>query len=1108
MLSQVDNARLLESMGFSVLPVPVKTKKPLMKWKHLQEKALTWNELPEYFGDGRNHPGIITGKVSGVVVVDCDTQEDLEWALEHLPQTPLATNTSRGRHLFYRHPGQPVSNRAHIAGRKLDVRGDGGYVLAPGAIHPSGTVYEAVGEWTSDTVEALPIFDLAWLEPEAPALAAPPTAPRLSERGSAFERASKYAQKCSPAISGSGGDEHTFQTVSNIARGFALSENDAMEILLEHWNPRCSPPWTDAALRKKVRNALSRTNGQTMGGLLEVPLRIEQEGRVLKTAAPREKLALAHGATMTQGQALAAALRRVLDDEDPWEGTATELHELVQMGSSSRSLGKMIAKHAAELANTKIFFGKGIIVGSEHSRVRLVKFSSEGQLSLLDLPSANDQESADRLQDPKANDQESADRLQEPKANDQESADRLQELKANDQESADRLQEPKANDQDSADRLQELNANDQESADRLQELNANDQESADRLQELNANDQESADRLQELNAKKRNSTAKTPEDEIHDNLTVRLKAPESYPVLTEPLNFWVKPDGVWVLSKEGEWSRKLDAPCLITNRLRNIADGTEQLTIAHRDHHKWVKNTYSRKILSDGRTASQEMAEHGFPVVTAQGKDLSNYLHRFFLANQDELQTQLISNCFGWQGPRGENGFLMGKELIGGEGSQSIQFVAQEGLGSLADGIRAKGSFSKWCTAFHLMKPHPRVMICLYASFAAPLISILDANSFVIDLCGETSRGKTTALKACASVYGNTELDTPSSLIQSWNSTAVAMEMRASTLHHLPLLLDDTKQITSEKDKQKVGSVIYMIAGGQGRQRGSLKGMRVTGSWSTVAISTGEQRMRHMTTSSGSNARMLTLWGLPFSGPTNDPAADVKRIGNLCRENFGHAGTGWIKWIQSKRGQWAHWKQRVADEREKIAGAVAERPEADRITEYMAVIKVAGELVHECYPDLGAYCDVVAHMAPKMADELKDADTPISALQDVYDWACSNPTQFYGQEAVYNQPPTQGWAGKWSGQDTNPCFFRTKLQEILTKYNYNTEEILQRWQDRKYLVTDIDKKRMTRRHRINSQLVRLIEISQDCIFRLCKLGPSKEEIRADQLLEDAISDMF
>jgi len=92
-----------------------------------------WTDTPDA------NIGIATGAVSGLVVLDVDG-EDGEASLaalerEHgpLPATPTVL-TGKGRHLYFTYPGVPVPNRVRVA-PGLDVRGDGGYVVAPPSTH-------------------------------------------------------------------------------------------------------------------------------------------------------------------------------------------------------------------------------------------------------------------------------------------------------------------------------------------------------------------------------------------------------------------------------------------------------------------------------------------------------------------------------------------------------------------------------------------------------------------------------------------------------------------------------------------------------------------------------------------------------------------------------------------------------------------------------------------------------------------------------------------------------------------------------------------------------------------------------------------------------------
>lgn len=269
---------LRDVLGFSVIPIASGSKLPAGPWKAFQSRPPTDQELHRGFPVGADRAvGIVTGAVSGLVVVDADSPEALARAEEHLPPTPLQVLTSekapgfRGRHLYFRHPGAGtvVANRARIRldGGKvaLDVRGDGGQVLAPGSPHPDGGRYEALGEWTPEVLATLPVFQPCWLEEPRPTAPVPSRVRTESQGPSAFERARRWLEHREPAVEGQGGDAHTFATACALVRGFELHDGDALALLCE-WNAGCQPPWTERELAEKVANA--RAYGKEAPGYL------------------------------------------------------------------------------------------------------------------------------------------------------------------------------------------------------------------------------------------------------------------------------------------------------------------------------------------------------------------------------------------------------------------------------------------------------------------------------------------------------------------------------------------------------------------------------------------------------------------------------------------------------------------------------------------------------------------------------------------------------------------------------------------------------------------------------------------------------------------------
>lgn len=154
-----------------------------------------------------------------------------------------------------------------------------------------------------------------------------------------------------------------------------------------------------------------------------------------------------------------------------------------------------------------------------------------------------------------------------------------------------------------------------------------------------------------------------------------------------------------------------------------------------------------------------------------------------------------------------------------------------------------------WQEAVSLVGPFPRVLLGIYASLTAPLLSILDAPNFILDFCGDTSIGKTVTQHAAASVWGYPPGER-GGLVVAWNSTQVFSERYAELLNDLPIFLEDSQAA----DPRTVARMIFMLANGVGRGRGSPRGLRGVTRWRGVTISSGERPLTEATQSGGACA--------------------------------------------------------------------------------------------------------------------------------------------------------------------------------------------------------------------------------------------------------------
>ena len=143
-MNELLNAALYyASLGWSVIPIRPKDKKPALKWEQYQTGRASEEQIRDWWKKWpRANVGVITGGISGIIVLDVDGPEGRESiADKDLPPTTCAITGSGGYHYIFKHPGGEVRNFARrLPG--LDLRGDGGYIVAPPSVHPSGGIYE------------------------------------------------------------------------------------------------------------------------------------------------------------------------------------------------------------------------------------------------------------------------------------------------------------------------------------------------------------------------------------------------------------------------------------------------------------------------------------------------------------------------------------------------------------------------------------------------------------------------------------------------------------------------------------------------------------------------------------------------------------------------------------------------------------------------------------------------------------------------------------------------------------------------------------------------------------------------------------------------------
>lgn len=246
------------------------------------------NQIREWFScppDCGINIGIVCGRESGIFYLDIDehkggddTLDELERQYGKLPNTVDAIS-GRGRGKLFRYPkNRLVGNSVEVnLGPGLDVRSDGGQFVCHPSLHEIGRQYSWDGAElpTGGDVAEPPswLVDLV----AKPEVAKPVVREAIPATGGAkaalLRAAERYLLRCQPAVEGSGGDNQTFNVAGHLAsfvcEDMSLTVSDAIDLMGQHFNPRCSPPWSDADLATKVHSGF--TNGSPRAAKL-VPL--------------------------------------------------------------------------------------------------------------------------------------------------------------------------------------------------------------------------------------------------------------------------------------------------------------------------------------------------------------------------------------------------------------------------------------------------------------------------------------------------------------------------------------------------------------------------------------------------------------------------------------------------------------------------------------------------------------------------------------------------------------------------------------------------------------------------------------------------------------------
>lgn len=213
------------------------------------------NVLAAWFERYACNIGIATGAVSGIVVLDIDPRHGGEEALaaleaEHgpLPPTWRFLTGGGGEHIVFRHPGGTVKNSAGRIGPGIDVRGDGGYIVAPPSLHISGRPYAISVDHHPDEVALAPLPHWLLNLLAEPAAAGPLNIGRVQ---------TNWRTHLSGTI-GEGERNIALARLAGLLLGRRIDPHACLDLVLAFNAARCRPPLPDLEVVSTVASIARR----------------------------------------------------------------------------------------------------------------------------------------------------------------------------------------------------------------------------------------------------------------------------------------------------------------------------------------------------------------------------------------------------------------------------------------------------------------------------------------------------------------------------------------------------------------------------------------------------------------------------------------------------------------------------------------------------------------------------------------------------------------------------------------------------------------------------------------------------------------------------------
>jgi uncharacterized protein (DUF927 family) len=454
-------------------------------------------------------------------------------------------------------------------------------------------------------------------------------------------------------------------------------------------------------------------------------------------------------------------------------------------------------------------------------------------------------------------------------------------------------------------------------------------------------------------------------------------------------------------------------PIAPASYLENVENGECKIEI------HYMYNGQQRSYVCDKETVLNKtkiikLANKGINVTSATANDLTKYFSDMERLNSNILFHYTSTSHMGWNG----NDFV--------PYTGNMKFDGEDENATLYQALTQSGELDDWINFMKPLRKNLYFRLIMAASLSSPLIQKCGCLPYWFHLWGTSGTGKTVALMASMSIWGNPQMG---KLTRTLNATKNALMSTVAFLHSLPFAGDELQTI--KNNYGTYDELIMQLTEGVERNRMKYDKNLPNRYWHCAFISTGEEPITADNSGGGTKNRVLEVEiDNKFFGRQGNS------IVGFVSNNYGTAGQKFIEYIQQDSIDLKSMYQTINGE---ILNSVNT---TDKQALAASLVLLADKLACEClFPNETPLS--VSDIAP-FIKSTEETDIAVRAYKWVVDWISQNENRFFSSQHG------EIW-GKFAEDRKTVYIIGSVLKQAMKKEGFSFDAIKKKWDDKGWI---------------------------------------------------------